>query len=224
MRKHYWETRHSMTPEKSLQYLREGNERFINNLSVNRNTLQLVNETAEKQFPFAAILSCSDSRIPVELVFDQGLGDIFSVRLAGNIASIYAIASLEYACKYLDSKLIVVMGHTGCGAVNGACDDLEDGNLHNILDMIRPAIHAEKTFTENRTSSNKLFTDEITRLNVLHQIMTIRSNSDILNEYINKGATKIVGAIYNIDTGKVNFFENINTSNIQHEEFEVYQR
>lgn len=161
MRAHYWETRQSMTPQKALQFLKEGNNRFLNNLSINRNILQLVNETAEKQFPFTAVLSCSDSRVPVELIFDQGLGDIFSVRLAGNIATVYAIGSIEYACKYLGSKLIVVLGHTGCGAIKGACDDIVDGNIHNILDLIKPAVDAESQTQIDRTSANKKFTDTV---------------------------------------------------------------
>lgn len=224
MRTHYWETRHSMTPEKAIQYLKEGNERFINNLSVNRNSLQLVNETAEKQFPFVAILSCSDSRVPVELVFDQGLGDIFSVRLAGNIASIYAIASLEYSCKYLGSKLILVMGHTGCGAIGGACDDLEDGNIHNILDLIKPSVDAEKTVTHNRTSQNKNFTDKVAELNVHLQINSILQDSEILNEMQQSGEVRIIGAVYNLESGKVDFIEQLNTSIRKHEESEIFQR
>jgi carbonic anhydrase len=224
MRIHNWETRQSMTPQKALQFLKEGNQRFRSNLSVNRNLLQLVNETAEKQFPFAAILSCSDSRIPVELVFDQGLGDIFSVRLAGNIASVYAIASLEYSCKYLGSKLIVVMGHTGCGAVKGACDDLEDGNIHNILDLIKPAIQAETQTAENRNSSNKKFTDTVAELNVQQQINSILQNSIMLNEMISKNEVMIAGAMYNIENGKVTFLDEHNQKPHQHEKHEVYQR
>jgi carbonic anhydrase len=223
MRAHYWETRQSMTPEKALQYLMEGNQRFLGNLSVNRNSLQLVNDTADKQFPFAAILSCSDSRVPTELVFDQGLGDIFSVRLAGNIATIFATASLEYACKYLGSKLILVLGHTGCGAVNAACDDLEDGNIHNILDLIKPALDGETQTIENRSSSNKEFTNEICRLNVLHQINSILEHSEILNELLDKKEIMIAGAVYNVEDGRVDFLDISKTIIKQHEESKVYQ-
>src|SRR5690606_1480378 len=148
MKEHYWEDRLSLTPEKALAFLKEGNLRFLNNLRVNRNTLQLINETAEKQFPFAAILSCSDSRVPVELVFDQGLGDIFSVRLAGNIASLNAIGSIEYSLTILGSKLVVVLGHYACGAVSAACDDIKMDNLNELLSHIHPAVEAETTVTD----------------------------------------------------------------------------
>jgi carbonic anhydrase len=223
MKAHYWETRQSMTPLKALQFLKEGNKRFTNNLSTNRNTLQLVNETAEKQFPFAAVLSCSDSRVPVELVFDQSLGDIFSVRLAGNIATIYATASLEYACKYLGSKLILVMGHTGCGAVKGACDDLDDGNIHNILGLIKPAVEAEREITNDRTSGNKKFTDKVTMLNVVQQSYSILNQSEMLSNMIQKGDVIIAGAVYSIEDGSVNFLEEFNSTINQYEKLEIYE-
>lgn len=207
MKSHYRETRQSMTPAKSLQFLQEGNGRFLNNLSVNRNLLQLVNETAGEQFPFAAILSCSDSRISPELIFDQGLGDIFSIRLAGNIASEDAIGSMEYACKYLGSKLIVVMGHTGCGAVKGACADFQLDNLNFLLDHIRLAITHETETHTNRTAENKVFVNNVARLNVLHNIEIILRSSSILRGMIESGSVDIVGAMYHIETGTVNFLE-----------------
>lgn len=224
MRAHYQETRQSLTPQKALQYLKEGNHRFLNNLSINRNILQLVNETAEKQFPFSAVLSCSDSRVPVELIFDQGLGDIFSVRLAGNIATIYAIGSLEYACKYLDSKLIVVLGHTGCGAVKSACDDIVDGNIHNILDLIKPAVDAETQTSGDRTSSNKKFTENVAVLNVKHQIDIILQSSDSLRGLMEKGNIIVAGAIYNVENGEVNFLDEHNKKiNDKYGKMEIYQ-
>lgn len=196
-----------MTPAKALVYLKEGNERFRSNLRVNRNFMQTVTETAESQFPFVSILSCSDSRISTELIFDQGLGDIFSIRLAGNIASENAIGSMEYACKYLGSKLIVVMGHTGCGAVKGACADFQLDNLDQLLDHIRLAIaHEHETKTE-RHANNKTFVDNVARLNVIHNIEIIMRQSSILRGMIESGEVDIVGAMYSIETGQVAFLE-----------------
>lgn len=207
MRFHHEVNPDELTPEVALQFLKEGNERFLNNLRINRNMLQLVNETADGQNPFASILSCSDSRTSAELIFDQGLGDVFSVRLAGNIASIKAIGSLEFACKYLGTKLIVVLGHTNCGAVKGACDNLKDGHIHSILDHIKPAVSAESETTTNRNSGNKQFVNNVTHLNVQHQIQTILDNSLTIQEMINRKEVAIVGAMYDVRTGAVEFFD-----------------
>jgi carbonic anhydrase len=207
MKNHYWDNSQSMTPSKAISFLKEGNKRFLNNLRINRNLLQLVNETAEKQFPFAAILSCSDSRISPELIFDQGLGDIFSIRLAGNIASENAIGSMEYACKYLGSKLIVVMGHTNCGAVKGACADFELDCLNDLLNHIRLAIdHETETLTE-RHADNRTFVNNVARLNVIHNIEIIMQRSTILRGMIENNEVDILGAMYSIETGKVSFLE-----------------
>ena len=223
MRTHYWETRQSMTPQKSLQFLKEGNMRFINNLRLNHNHLEVINQTSEKQFPFATILSCSDSRVPVELVFDQGLGDIFSIRLAGNVASKFAIGSMEYACEALGSKLFVVLGHTHCGAVKGAADNFEMGNLTALLDEIKPAVDAEKETSHNRNSSNKQFVQNVIGLNVTHQLETILKSSDIIRNKVKSGEVGLIGAIYDIETGAVNFSDELTNLNIQHEKAEVYQ-
>lgn len=142
MKAHTKETQATMTPEKSLQYLKEGNLRFQNNLKANRNLLEQVNDTREGQFPFATILSCIDSRVSAELVFDQGLGDIFSARIAGNFVNEDILGSMEFACKLAGTKLIVVLGHTSCGAVKGACDNAELGNLTSMLGKIKPAVEA----------------------------------------------------------------------------------
>ena len=207
MKSHRLENGQSVTPQQSLAFLKEGNQRFLNNLRINRNLLQLVNETAEQQFPFAAILSCSDSRISPELIFDQGLGDIFSIRLAGNIASENAIGSMEYACKYLGSKLIVVMGHTSCGAVKGACADFELDCLNELLDHIRLAIDHETTTFVGRNADNKTFVNNVARLNVVHNIEIIMRRSAILRGMIEDGEVDIIGAMYHIETGKVSFLE-----------------
>lgn len=225
MKAHYWEDRMSLTAEKALDFLKEGNKRFLNNLRVNRNTLQLINETADKQFPFAAILSCSDSRVPVELVFDQGLGDIFSVRLAGNIASLNAIGSIEYAITMLGSKLVLVLGHSSCGAVSAACDNIKMDNLNELLSHIHPAVDAETITTDNRNSKNKEFVNNVGWLNVKHQIDLILNTSPIIRDVVDKGEVIITGAMYDIVTGKVEFLDSINDkSKAQYESNEIYER
>lgn len=206
MRHHKGTDRSTLTPQLAVEFLKEGNQRFINNLSLNRDLTLELSETAEGQWPFAAVLSCSDSRLATELIFDQGLGDIFSVRLAGNIASQQAIASIEYSCKVLGSKVIVVLGHTNCGAVKAACDGVEMGHIGSLTAMITPAIDMEKTETD-RTSSNKKFLKTVLHNNVHHQISNIVSQSEILREMVEKGELGIIGGIYDIATGVVEFFD-----------------
>ncbi len=207
MKHHIGQTRESLTPQKALEFLKEGNARFCNNLSYNRDFMQTVSETAEGQWPFTAILSCSDSRVATELIFDQGLGDIFSVRLAGNIASQQAIASMEYTCKILGSKLVVVLGHTACGAVKAACDGVEMGHLGSLTKMIDPAIAAEVETEKNRNSDNKGFLNNVLHNNVHHQIETIVSESRIIRDMLQKQEIGIIGGIYDISTGCVEFFD-----------------
>ena len=207
MKAHYWETRATVTPDKALQFLKEGNQRFVKNDSFEHNHMEMVNTTSEKQWPFVAILSCSDSRVPTELVFDQGLGDVFSVRLAGNVASENAIGSLEFACKVLGSKLIVVMGHTGCGAVKGACDHIEFGNLRGIIENINNSVALETSVIENRTSKNSEFVTKVTKLNVSHNIREIFLKSTILREMLVNREIGVVGAMYHIENGMVEFFD-----------------
>jgi len=209
MYKHPILNRDKMTPQEALDILIEGNNRFMNNYVANKDMQTLVQIVKEKQHPFASFLSCSDSRAPVELLFDQALGDIFSVRLAGGIASDKAIGSLEFSSKYLDSKLIVVMGHSSCGAVKAACDDFKDGHIGEIINMIKPAIRHEKTVTnvEDRTSKNPEFVEKINELNVRYQIDTIIRLSDIVDEMLEKHQVGIIGGLYDLNTGKVNFLE-----------------
>ena len=209
MKAHTRETQATMTPEKSLQFLKEGNLRFQNNLKANRNLLEQVNDTSEGQFPFATILSCIDSRVSAELVFDQGLGDIFSVRIAGNFVNSDILGSMEFACKLAGTKLIVVLGHTACGAVKGACDDARLGNLTGMLAKIKPAVKAvtEPKDPSIRNSKNSEFVDNVAAKNVLLTIDRILEESDVLAEMQNKGEIKILGAMYDINTGAVNFFE-----------------
>jgi carbonic anhydrase len=207
MRTQNKETQQHLTPEKALTILKDGNERFVNNLKANRNLLQQVNETAEGQFPFATILSCIDSRTSAELIFDQGLGDIFSVRIAGNILNEDILGSMEFATKVVGTKIIIVLGHTKCGAIVGACNHVEMGNLTTLLNKIQPAIRAEKETKDNRTGSNAGFVNNVANLNVSLTIDRIRRESAIISDLESEGAIKIVGGMYDVQTGKVKFFE-----------------
>lgn len=209
MYKHPLLDRDKMTPREALDILIEGNRRFANDLEQDKDFKSLIQITKDKQHPFSSFLSCSDSRAPVELLFDQALGDVFSVRLAGNIASDKAIGSLEFASKYLGSKLIVVMGHSSCGAVKAACDDFKDGHIGEIINLIKPAIRHEKTITdaEQRNSKNSDFVEKICALNVKYQIETIIRCSDIVDDMLQSKQIGIVGAVYDISNGKVDFLE-----------------
>jgi carbonic anhydrase len=207
MRTHTKETQTSLTPEKALQILKEGNERFINNLKANRNLLQQVNETSTGQFPFATILSCIDSRTSAELIFDQGLGDIFSIRIAGNILNEDILGSMEFATTVVGTKIIVVLGHTRCGAIVGACNHVEMGNLTTLLNKIQPAIFNEQETKENRTGSNENFVNNVTSINVQLTIERIRRESPIIAELEAQQHIKIVGGIYDVESGKVTFNE-----------------
>lgn len=197
----------SITPAIALDLLKEGNIRFVNNLKVNRNLLQQANETSQGQYPFAVILSCIDSRTSAELIFDQGLGDIFSVRIAGNIINEDIIGSMEFACKVAGSKIIVVLGHTKCGAVKGACDHVEMGNLTALLTKIRPAVDDETSVTNNRNSGNAEFVEKVSSINVKRTVKAIMERSPILKEMIEKGEVGIIGGMHDITTGTVTFYE-----------------
>lgn len=207
MRTQTKETQQSLTPELALQILKEGNKRFINNLKAHRNLLEQINETSSGQFPFAAVLSCIDSRTSAELIFDQGLGDIFSIRIAGNIINVDILGSMEFACKVAGSKLIVVLGHTKCGAIEGACNNIELGNMTQLLNKIKPAIAFEKETSTDRNGSNKLFLKNVTINNVFLTVQKIKEQSMILNEMEKANEIKIIGGLYDIDTGQVTFFE-----------------
>ena len=208
MKAHTKETQATMTPEKSLQFLKEGNERFQQNLKANRNLLQQVNDTRNGQFPFATILSCIDSRVSAELVFDQGLGDIFSVRIAGNFVNEDILGSMEFACKLAGTKLVVVLGHTSCGAIKGACDHARLGNLTALINKIEPAVEAVKEPTDEskRNSQNIDFVNNVAVKNVEMTIENIRKQSPVLAELEEYGDIKIVGGMYDISDGKVTFF------------------
>ena len=209
MKAHTKDTQATMTPEKSLDYLKEGNIRFQKNLKANRNLLEQVNDTSKGQFPFATILSCIDSRVSSELIFDQGIGDIFSVRIAGNFVNSDILGSMEFACKLAGTKLIVVLGHTACGAVKGACDDAKLGNLTGMLAKIKLAVKAvaEPQDKNLRNSSNIEFVDNVSAKNVQLTIARIIEESDVLKEMENNGEIKIIGAMYDINTAAVTFYE-----------------
>jgi carbonic anhydrase len=196
-----------ITPQIALDLLKEGNKRFVSNLKINRNLLQQVNETSDGQHPFAVILSCIDSRTSAELIFDQGLGDIFSVRIAGNIINEDILGSMEFACKVAGAKIIVVLGHTKCGAVKGACDHVEMGNLTALLAKLQPAVYQEKTETANRSSDNGDFVEKVAVINVKRTVHAIMERSPILKEMIQCGEIGIVGSMYEVGSGTVDFYE-----------------
>jgi carbonic anhydrase len=200
------EMQDALTPEKAIEILKQGNKRFINNLSLNRNLLQQVNETSDGQHPFAIILSCIDSRTSSELIFDQGLGDIFSARIAGNVLNEDILGSMEFACKVAGAKVIMVLGHTKCGAVKGACDGVRMGNLTALLEKLDQALNAEDTETENRTASNPDFVEKVAQLNVKLTMKRVTRKSDILKEMADNGEIAIIGGMYDVETGVVDFY------------------
>ena len=197
----------AITPERAFTLLQEGNLRFINNLKANRNLLQQANDTSDGQHPFAIVLSCIDSRTSAELIFDQGLGDIFSVRIAGNILNEDILGSMEFACKVAGAKIIVVLGHTQCGAIKGACDHVEMGNLTALLTKIRPAIDDEHTESQDRTSGNELFVHKVTQINVRRVVSSIVERSTILKDMTDKNEIMIIGGMHELATGRVTFYE-----------------
>tara|TARA_B110000483_G_scaffold107047_1_gene130661 strand:- start:20203 stop:20832 length:630 start_codon:yes stop_codon:yes gene_type:complete len=203
------ESQNNITPQMSIDILKQGNLRFQKNIKADRNLIEQVTETSTGQFPFATILSCIDSRVSSELIFDQGIGDIFSVRIAGNFVNDDILGSMEFACKLAGTKLIVVLGHTACGAVKGACDDAKLGKLTGMLEKIKPAVKAVKTPEDNslRNSSNIDFVNKVAKENVHLTIEAILRESDVLKEMHDLKELKIVGGMYRIQDGGVEFFE-----------------
>lgn len=206
MRTQTKQTQAQLTPQRAKEVLLEGNQRFVNSLRLNRNYLQQVEETAGGQYPFAVVLSCIDSRTSAELIFDQGLGDIFSARIAGNIVNEDILGSMEFGCKVAGSKLIVVLGHTNCGAVKGACDHVEMGHLSGLLHKITPSVDAIK-YEGDRSAKNPDFVEMVSEKNVQRMMAEIPEKSPILREMIEKGQIEIVGGMYNVETGKVEFYD-----------------
>ena len=208
MKAHTLETQTSITPDKALEFLKEGNARFVNNLKVNRNLLEQVNDTREGQWPFAVVLSCIDSRTSAELIFDQGLGDIFSVRIAGNFVNQDILGSMEFGCNVAGSKLIVVLGHTKCGALKGGLDaakieGLGMDNLNHLIYHFDPIIKEIIKEGEERSSKNEDLLERLNHHNVQHALADIRHNSTTLRNLEKEGKIKIVGANYCVETGVV---------------------
>ncbi len=201
------ELQDSITPKMAIEILKDGNKRFINNLKANRNLLEQANETSDGQHPFAVILSCIDSRTSAELIFDQGLGDVFSVRIAGNIINEDILGSMEFACKVAGSKIIVVLGHSKCGAVKGACDHVEMGNLTALLSKIQPAVYDEKSVIDERNSANSEFVEKVAAINVKRTVNVIMQLSPILKEMIQNGEIGIIGGMHNLNDGEVVFYD-----------------
>jgi carbonic anhydrase len=202
------ETQDQMSPASALQELKNGNERFVEKKQLNRDLLQQVSETSTGQFPFATILSCIDSRVSSELIFDQGIGDIFSVRIAGNFINEDILGSMEFACKLAGTKLVLVLGHTACGAVKGACDHARLGNLTALINKIEPAVEAVKKPQDEsiRNSSNIDFVNNVAEMNVKMTIENIRDQSQVLKELEDSGEIKILGGMYDIKTGLVEVY------------------
>ncbi|MDX1628957.1 MAG: carbonic anhydrase family protein [Fulvivirga sp.] len=199
------ESQSQLTPDKALQLLKEGNERFVKNSKKDRDLLQQVNETSTGQYPFAVVLSCIDSRVPAEIIFDQGIGDIFSARVAGNFVNQDILGSMEFACKVAGSKLVVVLGHTSCGAVKGACDDVKLGNLTDMLANLKPAVDGVEVDGE-RNSKNAQFVQKVADKNVELTIEQIKKDSPVLKEMLDEGDIDIVGGMYDVTSGKVSFY------------------
>lgn len=195
------ETQSKIDPKLALELLKKGNQRFIENMKVNRNLLQQVNETSEGQHPFAVIISCMDSRTSAELIFDQGLGDIFSIRIAGNVINEDILASAEFGCKVVGAKIIVVLGHTKCGAIKGSIDNVDLGHLHFITSKVRRCISKD----DHRHPTDMM--DQVTKDNVLLGIQDLRTRSSILNAMEHNKEIAIVGGIYDVASGKVDLFE-----------------
>ena len=205
MRKHSKEFLENLTPYQGYEILVEGNKRFINNLSHDHDHLEMINETREGQYPFAVILSCMDSRTSTELIFDQGLGDLFSIRVAGNIVNNDILGSIEYAVKYVGSKVLMVLGHTECGAIKSAKQGVTDGHITNMLNRIQPSI-SKAMLKEDRYHK---FNDNVAYANVENSLEEILTQSSIVKEMFEKGEIGIVGGVYNVETGVVDFFKNL---------------
>lgn len=218
MRTHTKETQANLTPQMAIEILKEGNQRFVSNLKINRNLLQQVNETSQGQHPFAIILSCIDSRTSAELIFDQGLGDIFSARIAGNVVNEDILGSMEFATKLAGAKLVVVLGHTNCGAVKGACDGAKLGHLTTLLNKIKPSVDAIQ-YDGDRSSKNMEFVEKVAEENVKRMTDYVRERSQILDELLTSGQIGLIGGMYNVETGIVEFYENdAETNKVANEE------
>ncbi|MGG9970860.1 carbonic anhydrase [Ferruginibacter sp. SUN002] len=210
MRKHSKEFLENLTPSKAYEILVEGNQRFINSLNTDHDHLEVINQTREGQYPFAVILSCMDSRTSVELIFDQGLGDLFSIRVAGNIVNDDIIASIEYAVKYVGSKILVVLGHTECGAIKSAKMGVEDGYITGLLKRIKPSISKALLIEDEHKC-----VDKVAYANVENSLEEILQKSQIVREMFSNGQIGIVGGVHNIENGEVDFFKNLTNQKVE---------
>lgn len=208
MRLHSIIDQNTLTPQDAIEILKAGNLRFVKNLQEHKELLEQVNKSKNGQFPFATILSCIDSRTSAELIFDQGLGDIFSIRVAGNVINEDILGSMEFGAKLSGAKVVVILGHTNCGGIKGACDNVELGHLTGLVNKIKPAVTQETTIKENRNSTNPEFVNKVSELNVFHVIKEVRTRSEILRDMEKDGKIIICGAMYDVNTGEVVFYEN----------------
>lgn len=208
MRLHSIIDQNTLTPQDAIEILKAGNLRFVKNLQKHKELLEQVNKSKNGQFPFATILSCIDSRTSAELIFDQGLGDIFSIRVAGNVINEDILGSMEFGAKLSGAKVVVILGHTNCGGIKGACDNVELGHLTGLVNKIKPAVTQETTIKENRNSTNPEFVNKVSELNVFHVIKEVRTRSEILRDMEKDGKIIICGAMYDVNTGEVVFYEN----------------
>jgi carbonic anhydrase len=209
MKKHSKEYLQNLTPYQGYELLKEGNKRFINNLKKDHDHFEMMNLTREGQYPFAVILSCMDSRTSVELIFDQSLGDLFSIRIAGNIVNNDILASIEYAIKYVGSKVLMVLGHTECGAINSAKQGVTDGHITGLLSHINPSLSKALLYDDH----DCVFDDRVAYANVENSLEEILTRSKIVKEMFEKGQIGIIGGVYNIDNGQVDFFKNLTKKN-----------
>ncbi len=205
MKKHSKEYLEQLTPCQGYELLVEGNKRFVSNLKADHDHHEMINITREGQYPFAVILSCMDSRTSVELIFDQGLGDLFSIRVAGNVVNEDIVASIEYAIKYVGSKVLMVLGHTACGAIKSAKQGVEDGHITSLLSRIQPAISRAMLIDDKKYK----FKDKVAYTNVETSLEEILTRSEIVKEMFQKGEIGIVGGVYNVENGEVDFFKNL---------------
>lgn len=201
------ETQAQITPERALELLEEGNERFVTNRQFDRNYLAQVEETSVGQYPFATVLGCIDSRVPMEIVFDTGIGDMFSPRVAGNFVNTDILGSMEFATAVAGSKIVVVLGHTECGAVKGACDHVELGNLTHTLSNISPAVYAVRDIEGPRTAANKDFVQAVAVENVEQTVRNVVERSPIMAGLVANGDLMVIGAMHDVMTGRVTFLE-----------------
>lgn len=197
----------AITPAKALAMLKDGNKRFVNGNMMKRNLMEQVAQTAGGQYPYAVVLGCIDSRVPPELIFDQGIGDMFTPRIAGNFVNTDILGSMEFATKVAGSKIIVVLGHSSCGAVKGACDHVELGNLTPMLANLMPAVYGVQEVIGERNSANSKFVSDVAHKNVHMTVQNILDRSPVMKELVDSGELMVVGAMHDVKTGKVTFMD-----------------